>query len=198
MNKKIVAELRRSIKENRKDDFEKQFKILLTEVAEDKAAEILSEIISKQYTRMNADYLAIFLEIALKQDFNIAIESHPTNQIFALVIIKGSIDLWDCYKEVGIEPHLTNLTAADQQIFYKELLKIAANLNESIIGDYNELVKGRHYNGAFGEDQTYENAVLINIEDYRRMEEVVEAFNSIIGRRNILKDLMKKSGMAGN
>ena len=48
MNKRLITQLKKSVKEYRKEDFVKQLKILLTEVSEEKAGEVLSEIISEE------------------------------------------------------------------------------------------------------------------------------------------------------
>lgn len=48
---------------------------------------------------------------------------------------------------------------------------------------------------AFTKDEKNPNAVLINQEDYEKMKDVVDKFNTVIGRRDIMKALIMKAGM---
>lgn len=196
MNKtNILKLLNNSINEGRQEAFAEHLDTMLTNYSDIKACESLAKIIADQYTRYRADYLAIFLEIIIRRKPSLATLNHPLNDIFTVVLFSGAVDLYDCYIEEAIQPYLVNLNADEQMIFYKELSKVAAELNESFLNEYNECVKGREYNGPFGMDETSENAVLINKEDYDVIDKAVAKYNMIIGRRNILKDLLKRAGM---
>jgi hypothetical protein len=76
-----------------------------------------------------------------------------------------------------------------------ELLNTAQTLVDYFFPDYKKCVKGLHYNGSFGVQDYKENVVLMHREDYKIMGDVVEKYNTLIGRRDILKDLNTRVGL---
>ena len=76
---------------------------------------------------------------------------------------------------------------------YIQLYSYVENFCEQMLPQYKRELKGTDYNGAYGDYN--ETSVVINSEDYRIMDDVVERYNAIIGRAEIMRDLMKKAGI---
>lgn len=173
--------------------FDKNLDLLFSSTSDEEACQILAEIYFNEYTRYKSDYLATFIEATFKQNPNLSVINHPVNAFFKLAVIRGSKDIYDCYIEEGIGPYINKLNDNETRLFFKELLKVAVDLNQSFFQKYPECVKGLDYNGAFGTEDNNESVALIKYDDYETMESVVEKYNTILGRRDIIQDLIIKA-----
>jgi hypothetical protein len=111
-------------------------------------------------------------------------------------MITGSVDLFECFTEEAIEPHLKVASKLEHTAYYTKLLHLGVQLNKMFTDQYQILIKGRDFNGAFGTDENNENVKKINQEDYEIMNDIVDKYNTIIGRINIIKALMAKAEIA--
>jgi hypothetical protein len=175
--------------------FEKQVKAYLETTDESTASQSLASFIVTEYRAERADTIAKLMEIIIRCNPNLALINYPENHFFRIVIISGSMDLFDCLTEEAIEPYLENLSNEEYDEYYTKLLHLGANLVTLFADQYQQQIKGLHFNGAFAKDENNPNAVLINQEDYEKMKDIVDKFNTIIGRRDIMKALIMKAGM---
>lgn len=162
-------------------------------VSEEEASRDLAEYIFFKYTTFKADAMAGFMQMMIQDNPNLALLKFPENYFFRLAVIKGSMDLYDCFIEEAIEPFLKGKNEEDKEDYYLELYNVATKLNDKFFPQYVRCVKGMDFNGIFS---TYENNTavsLIHTEDFEIMDDVVEKFNTIIGRRDIIADLEKRS-----
>ena len=113
--------LETSIIEGDLEGYTDNLEILIRSTSIDDVSESLSVIFYKQYTRYKADYLAKFLEIAIRRSPNVAILNYPENFLFKLAILRGSKDFYDCYIEEGVVPFLANVLEEEHQMHYAEL-----------------------------------------------------------------------------
>jgi len=168
---------------------------LLRVTNEEDASEELSKLLSKRYTTFKADSTAKMMEIIIRKRPNLAMLKFPGNYLFRVAIIHGSIDLYECYIEEAIEPFLKEKT--EDEIFecYLDLFSLTEKLTEALSSQYVYCIKGMDFNSAFARYEKNDNVLLINQDDYIILEDVVEKYNTILGRRNIIKDLEKRAGM---
>jgi len=171
----------------------KNVDLLIDNVKEEEASKLLSILIFNQYSRYKADALAKVMEIIIRHRPNLALLKHPENFFFRLVIITGSKDLYDCYIEESVEPYISKLDDDGKSEYVYDLYIIAQGLTDKFFENYKECVKGIDYNGAFGRYEMNDNLALINQEDYETLGIITENFNTIVGRRDILKMLISKS-----
>ena len=169
--------------------FDKNIGLLFEIETDFEASKQLATIIAKQYTRFKADMLAKFMEIILRKKPSIGLTNFPDNFLFRVSIIKGSKDLYDCFVEESILPAIKELDEDDKSTYFAELLNIAEGWTAQLFDNYAECVKGMDYNGAFSRYEKNESVALIHQEDYETMESIMEHFNAIVGRRDIIKDL---------
>jgi|25_taG_2_1085351.scaffolds.fasta_scaffold01231_4 hypothetical protein len=149
---------------------------------------ILAQYLMEKYSRFKADGLASYMEAAIRKRPNLAMINHPENPLFKLAIIRGSKDLYDCYMEEAVLPFLSNVVEDEHQDHYYELLSVAEKMDEMIFKNYEPRIKGLHYNsGVKGIER--QDRISISQEDYAIIENTLEAYNSIVGRREILEDL---------
>jgi hypothetical protein len=174
---------------------DKKLDELLNILSDDEASNLLSGMIFKQYTTYKSGYLATLMEKIIRKKPELAQVNHPENFLFKLAFIKGSKELYECYIEEAVEPFLQGKTKDEVEMYYLELFSIADQFNEAFFPKFVRCIKGMDFNGAFAHSDENENIVLINREDYETMNDVVEKYNTIIGRRDILKDLEKRMGM---
>tara|TARA_A100000171_G_scaffold46746_1_gene51928 strand:+ start:19023 stop:19613 length:591 start_codon:yes stop_codon:yes gene_type:complete len=174
--------------------FEELLKKYLEKTDNKEASEDLAMLFLHEYTLQKADYLAAFLEIIFKAKKELALVNMPENPFFKLSIIRGSTDLFECYMEEGINEFLETLNRKERKKYFDELLKVAAHYNAKFLNEYKVQIKGMHYNGGINHDT---DGRLLNIhkEDFEMMQDMVDKYNTIVGRRDIMTLLMKEVGM---
>ncbi|WP_026978114.1 hypothetical protein [Flavobacterium tegetincola] len=164
----------------------------LTNVTEEDASRDLAEYIYLKFTTFKADSMAGLMQIMIHANPNTALLKFPENYLFRAAVIKGSVDLYECFIEEGIEPFLKGKDEEEVMDYYAELHEVAYTLNEKFFPEYVPCIKGMDFNGAFAKDKSNPSAVLIHGEDFETMDDVVEKYNTILGRRDIIKDLEKR------
>ncbi|MEI7676232.1 MAG: hypothetical protein WCJ03_05580 [Bacteroidales bacterium] len=152
----------------------------------------LVQLFSNNYTSRGADAHAYLLENIFRTYPEFAFVRFPENYFFKLAVIKGSTDFYDCYMEVMIDPFLATQTADEKKAFLDGLFKVALSLVSSFFPEYKKTIRGIDYNGPFGYYEKDSNVYLIHQQDYEYVNGVVEMYNAIIGRRDILSDLEKR------
>jgi hypothetical protein len=162
-------------------------------VSEEEASRDFAEYIYLKYTTYKADALAGLLQMMIKSNPNLAFLKFPENFLYRLVIIKGSVDLYDCFIQEAIEPYLKDKDEDDQLDYYMDLYTTAIQINDHFFPTYVQCIKGEDFNGAFGTYEENAAVSLIHTEDFKTMDDVVEKYNTIIGRRDIIADLEKRS-----
>ena len=191
----ILENIANSIDNGNLSGLSKSLDLLLEVVTDEEASQQLSIILFERYTRYKADMLAKIMEIIIRKRPNLALLKKEENFLFRLVITSGSKDLYDCYIEEAIQPTMAKMKQDDQEMYYCGLFSVAEELTEKFFGNYIECVKGVDYNGSFGRYEKDNNVALIHQEDYETMNAIMENFNKMVGRRDILKDLSEKAGM---
>jgi hypothetical protein len=160
--------------------------------SEDEASRDLAEFILQKYTTYSADAMAGLMQIMIRDNPNLALLKFPENYFFKLAVLKGSVDLYQCFIEESIEPYLKDKDEDEIMDYYIELFGVASDLNDHFFPQYVPCVKGMDFNGVFGVSEKNSNVSLINTEDYLVLNDVVEKFNTILGRRDIVKDLEER------
>lgn len=173
-------------------EIEKTFENHIDQNDLEEACKDIAEFIYLKYTTFNADSMAGFMEIAIKHKPEIAQLRFPENYLFRLAVIKGSKDLYDCFMEEAVEPYLASKNEEESCDYYTELYSVAFNLNEHFFPQYVPCIKGMDFNGAFGHDDNAPGISQIHTSDYELMNDVVEKYNTIIGRRDIIADLEER------
>lgn len=146
-----------------------------------------------RYNTYKADSTAKLMEVIIRQKPRLAMLKFPENDMFRAAILRGSVDLFECYIEEAIEPFLKEKSRSKADDCYMELLTVAEQLTEDFFPKYVRCVKGMDFNGAYARSEENPNAVLINHEDFEVMDDVVEKYNTILGRRDIIKVLTEKA-----
>jgi hypothetical protein len=170
--------------------FEEQVDNLLKIHSEEETSLIIAQYLMGKYSAYKADGLATYLEAAIRKQPTMALVKHPENPFFKLAVIRGSKDLYDCYMEEAIHTYLESKDEDTRTDFYYELFSLAEKMAEMIFQNYEPRVKGLHYNGAIPSEESH--LVKIDKDDFGIIEDIVEQYNGMIGRREILKDLNRK------
>lgn len=169
--------------------------LLLKDTSDEDACIQLAQLIGNNYNQFKSDGLAKVLEIIIRKRINLALINHPFNFLFQTTVSTGSFEMYECYIEEAVIPFLSNVLIDEHELHYMELLNTAQELTNKLFDDNKKCIKGRHYNGAFSKYEKNGNVVLINEQDYIIMANVVEKYNTIIGRRDIINDLNTRSGI---
>lgn len=173
--------------------FEEQVDRVLKHFDTREASTILAFYISKNFTTYKADSMAGLLQAVIWKDPALAQINHPENPLFKAAVICGSVDLYECYIEEAIEPFLKDKSEDNAIDYYMELQLTAISLTDHLFQKYNPLIKGVHFNGGVRQE-VHTHLLSIHKEDFEQMDAVVENFNAILGRRDILKDLESRVG----
>ena len=166
---------------------------LLTDLSDFEASKQLSALILNEYTTFRSGHLAELLETIIRTRPELAQVNHPENFLFKLCVTTGSRDLYDCYIEEAVVPFLEDKDDDEKSVYYIDLYATAMKLTDHFFPNYIQCIKGMDYNGAFSTLDNNENVMLINREDYEIMEGLVENFNRIVGRRDIVSDLDERT-----
>ena len=175
--------------------FEKQVKDYIKTTDEKTASQDLATFIVTEYRAERADTMAKLMEIMIRVNPNLALINYPENHFFRIIIISGSMDLFECFTEEAIESNLANSSEEEYKEYYTKLLHLGVKMNTLFSDQYEPQIKGIHFNGSFATDDNNPNVALINHYDYELMNDIVDKFNTIIGRRDVIKALMTKVGM---
>jgi hypothetical protein len=132
--------------------------------------------------------MAGLLQAIINKKPEVALVNFPENALFKLSCITGSLDLYDCFMEVGIEPFLKSKDEDFIFDYATELSLVAHEINDNFFPQYVKCIKGIDFNGAFKTD-TNNKHLSINLDDYETLEDVMEKYNTIIGRRDILEKI---------
>jgi hypothetical protein len=193
MNKeRLFLELDDSYTYGDKKRFIENVKIYQKLVTEDEASRDLAEFIYIKYTTYKADAMSGLMQMIIRENPNLALLKFPENYFYRLAVIKGSMDLYECYIEEAIELFLKDKDEDAANDCYTELVCVAEKLNDHFFPHYTPCIKGMDFNGVFGTHEKDPEISLILKEDYEIMNDVVEKYNTIIGRRDIIKDLYEK------
>lgn len=194
MTQAILEEIERCMSECDLQGLQINVTELLQDTSEFEASKELSMLLYKRYTTFNEESIAKLMEVIIQTNPQLALVSFPENFLFRVAVLRGSMELYQCYMEEAIDPYL--LDKNEDEVFdcYSDLYSIADRLTEAFFPKYEKCIKGLEFNGAFGEYEGNASVVLINREDYQVMDEVVERYNTIVGRRDIVKDLGEKMG----
>jgi hypothetical protein len=177
------------------DGLNENLDLLLEAVSDEDASQALSLLIYNRYKANRGDSLAKLLEIIIRKRPNLALLKHPDNYLYRVALLRGSIDLYECYLEEAVQPFISKLEVLQQKSYYMDLQNVAAGVTGSLFLQFQKCIKGRDYNSAFATSEDNEGVVLINREDYEIMDDIVEKYNAILGGRDIVKDLYKRMGM---
>ena len=168
------------------------FDELLELLSDFEASKQLSNLMLKEYTTFRSGHLAQLLEIIIRTKPELAQINHPENFLFKLCVTTGSKDLYECYIEEAVVPFLEHKDEDETTEYYMDLICTATTLTDYFFPNYVQCINGTDYNGAFSTIGSNETVLLINREDFEVMENVVENYNRIVGRRDILSDLEKR------
>ena len=175
-----LSGIRQNIKRYQKDN------------ADDVVSRDFSEYIYLQFTTFRADSMAGIMQMMIESNSNLALLKFPENYFFRMVVIKGSMDLYECFIEEAVEPFLKDKDEEERGDYYAELYGVASNLSDHFFPQYVPCVKGMDFNGIFGKYENNAAISLINTVDYETLDDVVEKYNTIIGRRDIVKNLEER------
>jgi len=153
------------------------------------ASLLLSEFILNKHTTFNANATAKLLEVILNSNEELGMIGFPDNCFFQAAVLKGSKELYECYMEEVIESYLYDKTEDQAFNCYMNLNTIAERYNDLIFERIPKYIKGKDFKSAVSKYEKDTDLVLIAEDDIEIMEKVIENYNGILGRRDILKDL---------
>lgn len=171
--------------------FEEELEKILAKETEKKASQLLSQFLFNLFTTYKANAIAKLMEVIIRKNRNLALLKFPSNYLYRIIMYTGSTDLFECYIEEAIQPYLKENPKTDAFEFYLDLQETAEQMIEKLSEQDKIIIKGLHFNGAFGTSKQYPNAVLINSEDYEVLDDAVEKYNAVIGRKEILNQFDK-------
>ena len=144
------------------------------------ASQDLATFLVTQYTAARADSIAKLMEIILRCNPNLGLLNFPENSFFKITMIAGSLDLLECLMEEVIEPHLENCNQEEYMRYYTRLLKEEEALNTVFADQYQQIIKGLHFNGICNSNDS--SVFSIHKEDFEIMNDVVDRYNTIVGQ----------------
>lgn len=154
-------------------------------------AETLAEVLMESYWTRRSDTFAKFLEIFLRLKPEPESVGGPAGPVFRLCIFTGSFHMYECFLEEFVDIHYEG-REEEKEDYLMELYTMAEQLSNYLFDNYQQSVQGMHWNGPFGSVEDREDLVILNSEDYEIMRALVENFNRIVGRRDILADLAER------
>ena len=188
-DKQLLSKLEKCADSNDLEGFTTYVEELLLVTDVTNASLLLSAFLLNRHTTSNSKDTAKLLEIILSNNEELAMINFPDNCFFQAAVLKGSMELYECYMEEAIESYLYDKTEDEAYTCYMNLNTIAERYNDLIFDRIPKYIKGKDFNSAVSKYEKDPNLVLIDEDDVAIMEKVIENYNGILGRRDILKDL---------
>ncbi len=188
-DKQILSKLEKCAGTNDLQGFSSYIDELLLVTDVTNASLLLSAFLLNRHTTSNSKETAKLLEIILNSNDELAMINFPDNCFFQAAVLKGSMELYECYMEEAIESYLYDKSEDEAYTCYMNLNTIAERYNDLIFDRIPKYIKGKDFKSAVSKYDKDPNLVLIDENDIEIMEKVIENYNGILGRRDILKDL---------
>ncbi len=153
----------------------------LAKMDDEAVAIILMRGFLRYYRPQKGDYIAIFMEKALRFNRDWAMAQDPNNPLIRTAFISGSVDLYDCYIEEakGID-----------RVWFEAEIPVVMAYNQKLLDGSELVLIGRDYNTGLVQDGRRS----IDLDDYEVMDRTIVRYNQIIGLRRIMKDILIRSG----
>jgi hypothetical protein len=149
----------------------------------------LSKILLVNYTSYKEDGISYFLEIILKSDVEFGIIDEDQNKFFRLAVLKGSMKLLECLFEEAYTPYFSDKDEDEKFDFNANLSITAYQIDELVMDNSKKVYKGLDFNGGYLDQDR--NMVVINPEDFHKMDSICELYNAMVGRKEVIKFLEK-------
>jgi hypothetical protein len=188
-DKQILLQLENYADNNDFQNFEKQLDELFKVTDEANASLLLSAFLMNRYSSNLASETTKLLELVIHKKPELALLNFPDNCFFQAAVLRGSFELYQCYMEEAIEPYLYDKSSEEAYKCYMNLNTVADRYNALIFERLPKYVKGKDFKGAVAPYKEDASLTLINDNDLDFMERIIENYNGILGRRDILKDL---------
>ncbi len=170
---------------------------LLNQLIKDKepkeAASLIAELFMQRFDNLKPDDLEWLLKEILSVKPELATVEIPYNPIFMTTIIHGVFDVYRGYIEHGVQAYLKDKGNDDKIDCYNDLSITAQQISDDLFPRYNQYFRGMHYNTSFLKLEDKPHIHLINEEDVGFYENIVSQYNAIIGRREIIDDLNRRT-----
>lgn len=189
----ILREIENAMVEFQEKKLKTLVESFLQTTEEEEASRALAFRLYRIYTSLRADAIAKLMEIILRTKRRLGMTEFPENPFFQICVLAGSKDLYDCYVEEIIDPFLASNKEEDiANDVWISLVSVGNKIHEDVFKNYTPIIRGLHFSGPFGSVDGSPGATNIHREDFEIMNGVVEKYNAILGRRDILKDLNKR------
>lgn len=191
-DKQVLSKLEKCADNNDFKGFNSLIEELLLVTDINNASLLLSAFLLNRHTATNSKDTAKLLEIILSNNEEFAMINFPDNCFFQTAVLKGSMALYECYMEEAVESYLYDKSEDEAFDCYMNLNTIAERYNDLIFDRIPKYIKGKDFKSAVSKFDKDSDLVLIAEDDIEIMERVIENYNGILGRRDILKDLEKR------
>ena len=188
-DKQILLQLETSANNNDFQSFENHLSELFKVTDDDNASLLLSAFLMNRYSSATAPEVSKLLELIINKNPELAMINFPDNCFFQAAVLRGSFELYQCYMDEAIESYLYDKSSDEAYKCYMNLNTVADRYNALIFERLPIYVKGKDFKGAVSTFKEDDSLVLINDNDLDFMERIIENYNGILGRRDILKDL---------
>lgn len=188
-DKQILLQLEKCADANDFKGFEIQLEELFKVTDDANASLLLSAFLMNRYSSATAVDVAKLLELIINKNPEMAMINFPDNCFFQAAVLRGSFELYQCYMDEAIESYLYDKSSDEAYKCYMNLNTVADRYNALIFDRLPKYVKGKDFKGAIAIHTEDASIALINDNDLDFMERIIENYNGILGRRDILKDL---------
>ena len=185
----ILKELALDIEEASASSFKSNLEEAKKFFTKNELIDELSKILLENYTSYREDGISYFLEIILKSDIEFGIINEDQNKFFRLAVLKGSMKLLECLFEEAYDPYFLDKDEDEKFDFNANLSITAYQIDELVMNNSKKVYKGLDFNGGYLEQDS--NRVVIDPEDFQKMDSICELYNAMVGRNEIIKFLEK-------
>ncbi|MDR3678896.1 MAG: hypothetical protein P4L41_02945 [Flavipsychrobacter sp.] len=153
-------------------------------IANAKASSLLADIIIKAYSRLLEPFIADALKMMIRRRAQIALVGHPNNALFIAILKTGSVEIYNSFILECEEMH----TSDDFKVLCEALIETAFEFSKDTLSKCVQCNNGKEFYPAVPSNAN-RDIMTIHIDDYSIIMTVVEQYNSIVGRQQIISDL---------
>jgi len=153
----------------------------------------LSAFLAFQYDHDKEEDLATIMHLMLRANRDIGLINFPENNFFKIALTTGSFELFDVYLMQVVSYYLENKSIEEWKSCYTKLLKKAIDLNQLFMTQYDFVIKGIDYQLP---EKLENNHLILSNKDHEEMQDTIDKFNKIVGRKKIMDELVDRIKLA--
>lgn len=116
----------------------------------------------------------------------------PINPFLMMCLITGAVEVYQEYCSCHLNVITREMNENEMMDYYTEMYSVSEELVDGLFHNYKTVFKGTDYNGKMVGINENTDFVMLPTKDYYLMEDLIENYNKIVGRRDIFFNISER------